>query len=236
MFKSLASDRQVLLFCDFHGHSNIKDVIFYGCDEAESHLESENNEADSDSDDEEEADFCELKGVEVVYGKPVLLQPNFSWSSLRSREKLFPALCFKRLPQFFNLDKCSFRVSPSKAGASRVAMWKELNLIHSFTLEASFCGPSSEEIGNVHFDTSDFEQIGKSFCLAVYDLFTVDQNTCNSLLNELKSKRKNSFPTASIPVEIKVKKKDKEMISSSPPVKKITSPTAIVKKPLKSKK
>jgi hypothetical protein len=36
-------------------------------------------------------------------------------------------------------------------------MWKDLKLIHSFTLEASFCGASGGPLGGFHFSTNDFE-------------------------------------------------------------------------------
>lgn len=93
-------------------------------------------------------------------------------------------------------------------------MWKDLKLIHSFTLEASFCGASAGPLGGLHFTPNDFEvsswnvhfmfcfyafksvltgsslcdmiqDIGKNFCLGLYDLINADQTSVFSALTDV---------------------------------------------------
>ena len=70
----------------------------------------------------------------------------------------------------FNFEDCSFVVHTSKESCGRVVMFKEFNIIYSYTLEASFCGPTRGTYDQCHFTTAILESIGKSFCLTLYDM------------------------------------------------------------------
>jgi hypothetical protein len=48
-------------------------------------------------------------------------------------------------------------------------MWKEFNLINSFTLECSFCGPTSGLYKDCHFTISLLKELGKAFCTTMID-------------------------------------------------------------------
>ena len=48
-------------------------------------------------------------------------------------------------------------------------MWKEFNLINSFTLECSFCGPTSGLYKDCHFTISLMKDMGRVFCLSLMD-------------------------------------------------------------------
>lgn len=48
-------------------------------------------------------------------------------------------------------------------------MWKEFNLINSFTLECSFCGPTSGLYKDCHFTITMLKELGKKFCLTLID-------------------------------------------------------------------
>ncbi|VDP86363.1 unnamed protein product [Echinostoma caproni] len=43
-------------------------------------------------------------------------------------------------PDSFSLSSCRFSIHPSKEATGRVVFWREFNLTHSFTLEATFNG------------------------------------------------------------------------------------------------
>jgi cytosolic carboxypeptidase protein 2/3 len=43
-------------------------------------------------------------------------------------------------------------------------MWREFNLINSFTLEASFCGPTRGHLKGCHFNPQALEEVGRAFC------------------------------------------------------------------------
>jgi hypothetical protein len=239
LVRALAAERQLLLYCDFHGHSNLKDVVLYGCDDADAKNKDKEVAVDSDSGGSEDdeappsgataaaststantpvpasaASVPALKSSspppeEERFAPPLPLNGDWSWISSRGRSRLFPALLARRAPQYFNFDRCTFHVRQSKAGASRVVMWKDLKLIHSFTLEASFCGASNGPMGGLHFTPNDFEvcklsllhcllqlgfisffdfvlqEVGKQFCLGLFDLVSADQNAVFAALADV---------------------------------------------------
>jgi hypothetical protein len=110
----LADDRETLLFCDMHGHSRKKNIFMYGC---------ENKRARN-------MPLYDREGYNsvVVQG--------------RLREKVFPKILSENYPEAFCFQECSFKVQRSKDSTARVVVWRELGLANSFTLEASFAGPS----------------------------------------------------------------------------------------------
>ena len=55
-------------------------------------------------------------------------------------------------------------------------MCKSFNVVNSFTLETSFCGPSLGDFKDCHFTPNHFrvrqissQEIGESFCLSLND-------------------------------------------------------------------
>lgn len=48
-------------------------------------------------------------------------------------------------------------------------MWKEFNLINSFTLECSFCGPTSGIYKDCHFTIAMLKELGRKFCITLID-------------------------------------------------------------------
>ena len=49
-------------------------------------------------------------------------------------------------------------------------MWREFNLINSYTCEASFCGPTRGIHNNCHFNCMLLEMIGRVFCKTLVDI------------------------------------------------------------------
>lgn len=54
-------------------------------------------------------------------------------------------------------------------------MWKEFNLINSFTLECSFCGPTSGVYKDCHFTITLLKDLGKHFCRTLVDYSCKEQ-------------------------------------------------------------
>lgn len=48
-------------------------------------------------------------------------------------------------------------------------MWREFNLINSFTLEATFCGPSDGRYQDCHFTIAILKDLGRVFCRTLLD-------------------------------------------------------------------
>ena len=70
----------------------------------------------------------------------------------------------------FSFEDCAFVVHKSKESCSRVVMWREFNLVHSYTCEASFCGPTRGIHSGCHFNTKILEEVGQSFCLSLVEI------------------------------------------------------------------
>jgi len=48
-------------------------------------------------------------------------------------------------------------------------MWREFNLINSFTLETTFCGPTDGRYQDCHFTSSILKECGRQFCRTLLD-------------------------------------------------------------------
>ncbi|KAF1789393.1 Peptidase M14, carboxypeptidase A [Phytophthora cactorum] len=113
-----------------------------------------------------------------------------------ARVRLFPHILCKTSDcahgGFFSFGDCTFSVTASKKGTGRVVVWNEMQVLHSFTLEASFFGvdadvhksrlqqtaPNSrgrvkleltEQISSSlrHFTSADLHAAGLKFCHAL---------------------------------------------------------------------
>jgi hypothetical protein len=69
----------------------------------------------------------------------------------------------------FNFDDCSFEIHKSRESTARVVMWREFNLINSYTLESSFCGPSKGQYKGYHFNPTVYDLLGRMFCKTLAD-------------------------------------------------------------------
>lgn len=69
----------------------------------------------------------------------------------------------------FSYEDCHFEVQKARESTARVVMWREFNLINSFTLEASFCGPSKGTHKGCHFNPTILNMMGQSFCKTLAD-------------------------------------------------------------------
>lgn len=81
--------------------------------------------------------------------------------TLRLYTRIFPLLISKHSNGNINFNFCTFSMEKFKRSTARVVAFKDLKLQNSFTLEASMCGPSSED---VHYNVVDYESIGASVC------------------------------------------------------------------------
>lgn len=132
LIQMVAEERDVLMFCDMHGHSIKKDVFMYGC---------------CSSDKPKENAFA----------------------------RLFPYLLARR-NRIFSYKNCSFRMHKEKFGTGRVVCYNSIGILASYTMEASFYGPShkaalenrtpqpNEPNDDSHMATTHLEGLGQDFC------------------------------------------------------------------------
>jgi hypothetical protein len=87
-------------------------------------------------------------------------------------------LCARMIPvmmennRFFQYSSCHFRVEPSKMSTARIVMYKELQITHSYTMEASFFGPDSSDVfefpGDLHMNETHLGTLGETLCQLVH--------------------------------------------------------------------
>lgn len=65
-------------------------------------------------------------------------------------------------------------------------MWKEFNLINSFTLECSFCGPTNGLYKDCHFTITLLKDLGKIFCLSLAD-YASNESKVRDAISELET-------------------------------------------------
>lgn len=141
MIKRFVEDREVVMYCDLHGHSRKKNIFIYGCS-------SKNN-------------------------------PQ---SLIDSR--VFPRLLWKTSHNF-SFQDCSFSVRKSKESTARVVVYREFNILNSFTIEASFCGSDFGRFADKHYNTRHLEQMGHFLCESILDYCDPDQTRVQQVSNEL---------------------------------------------------
>jgi regulator of sigma D len=64
-------------------------------------------------------------------------------------------------------------------------MWREFNLINSYTLEISFMGPNRGVNAGQHFNMKMMRAIGRDFCQTMVD-FVMNHDLYSKILAELK--------------------------------------------------
>jgi hypothetical protein len=75
--------------------------------------------------------------------------------------RILPKLMSEKT-EMFRFYSCKFRNEKSKAKSARLVVWKEFNLMNSFTLETSFHGYLNSERMTVGFDEDNLKDIGRT--------------------------------------------------------------------------
>ncbi|XP_063994671.1 cytosolic carboxypeptidase 1-like isoform X3 [Diachasmimorpha longicaudata] len=107
-----------------------------------------------------------------------------SWSAadraLSTADQPVQYLMLPRLMQktsaAFALPLCSFKVERNKESTARVAIWRQLGVTRSYTMESSFCGCDQGVLAGLHLDTVHLKNVGKDFCAALAKLKDNDEN------------------------------------------------------------
>ena len=66
-------------------------------------------------------------------------------------------------------------------------MWKDFQLINSFTLEASFMGPTRGQFKDHHFNIQMLRDMGKLFCITLRD-YASNETKVREAIQELELK------------------------------------------------
>ncbi|XP_046827934.1 cytosolic carboxypeptidase 1-like isoform X2 [Vespa crabro] len=76
----------------------------------------------------------------------------------------------------FALPLCSFKVERNKESTARVAIWRQLGVSKSYTMESSFCGCDQGVLAGLHLDTNHLKAIGQDFCQALAMMKDADED------------------------------------------------------------
>lgn len=106
----------VLLLCDFHGHSRRFNAFFFGCDSLD------RQEVDASS-----------RHVSILSNNSEKIFPALLSEFCPENEANF---------NIFDFDSCKFTVDSSKESTARVVMAREIGIPNSFTCESTYCGGS----------------------------------------------------------------------------------------------
>jgi len=103
--------------------------------------------------------YCDFHGHSVkknafIYG---CVDADFRKNTLI---RLFP-LFLQRVNKLFSYPDCKFQIEKEKEGTGRVVFFREMGVLNSYTLEASFHGPSN---ANTYTTIEDLAGLGRDFC------------------------------------------------------------------------
>ena len=73
----------------------------------------------------------------------------------------------------------------SKESTARVVVFKQLGILNSLTMEASFAGANFGRHAGVHFTPAMLMQMGQYFCDTILDYFDPDQSRLRAVYDEL---------------------------------------------------
>eukprot|EP00051_Salpingoeca_urceolata_P014282 m.181520 g.181520 ORF g.181520 m.181520 type:complete len:1103 (-) comp18039_c2_seq4:67-3375(-) len=102
------------------------------------------------------------------------------------RERVFPRILALNGPDRFSFKSSRFAVRKAKEATGRVASWRELRLINSLTMEATFCGSTIGDRKGTQFSAVDFESMGELLCDSLLDYCDPDQSKCRYALAKLR--------------------------------------------------
>lgn len=123
LLKTILVNRPINLFLDLHGHSKLKNCFLYGCD-----LTLQPDKA--------------AKVAETCFTRD---QINHHRIFCRLFPKILSSVSKAGTGGYFSYRDCSFRIDRSKLGTGRVVSWRDLGILGSYTIEASFCGVGSND-------------------------------------------------------------------------------------------
>ncbi|GFO08515.1 cytosolic carboxypeptidase 1 [Plakobranchus ocellatus] len=123
-----------MVYCDYHGHSRRKNIFMYGCSPSQSWIPNDTQ-------------------------NPCCTGNKFNDASF----KILPRLLNTTCPSF-SLKNCNNMVEKVKENTARVVVWRQLNVVRSYTMESSYCGCDEGKYKDAHINTEMLEEMGHTFC------------------------------------------------------------------------
>ena len=105
-------------------------------------------------------------------------------------ERVFIKMLELNGPSHFSLKDSRFHVKKAKDSTGRVNTWKELDLMNTFTIEATFCGSTIGPLANMQYSHKNFEDVGAIICDSIMDYWDPDSSKKAMILSQLADKYK----------------------------------------------
>ena len=170
MVRTIKQNRPIAMYIDLHGHSKLKNAFVYGCDIT---MQPDKITSVLLSNVSEEELNC-LRLHCRIFPKILCTVSRASTPSL-SAYSTTPSTSFKSSKPnsnnsntgnqttntvnyngYFSYRDCSFKVQKNKMGTGRVVCWRDIGILNSYTIEASYCGNGDNTEFSVfkkHFDS-----------------------------------------------------------------------------------
>lgn len=129
--------------------------------------------------------YCDLHGHSrkkniFMYGCDSKKHPN-------PKVRIFPRMLSDSDigKNFVSFSDCSFTLNKGKESTARVVVARELGILNSYTLEASFCGPDFGKFKGAHFNLDQLQSIGVALCTTILPFMVPDKNVRLTLLEHI---------------------------------------------------
>lgn len=161
LVRALTAERDVVLFADLHAHSKKSNVFMYGLETGGAGGTSGASGAGGDGAAAHEA----AGGVGGLAGWAGVTEPG----DRRLLTRVLPYVIWRTSHGAFSYLDSSFKVKRGKDATGRVVVHRELGVPLSYTLEATYAGPSAGPLAGTHFTCAQLQLIGSLFCAALLD-------------------------------------------------------------------
>jgi len=112
--------------------------------------------------------YCDLHAHSRKYNVFMYGCENRKKSHKYLKEQIFPYMLHKNAKDRFNFEDCRFTVTRSKEATGRI-VFKNMGIMNSYTLEASYGGSNQGNKAYSHFTPRDYENVGRYFCETLHD-------------------------------------------------------------------
>lgn len=138
------------------------------------------------------------------------------------KEQVFPKL-LETNSDLFSFADCEFGMQKTKEATARIVIYKEFEIINSYTIESSFCGADFGKYRDFHFNPLHLQEIGRDFCDTLLDFCDPNQSKVKAITEELEANRVEEEEEVEVVEEIiedengkKKKKKKKQVVKKKP--------------------
>jgi cytosolic carboxypeptidase protein 2/3 len=148
--------REVYMYIDLHGHSRKYNVFMYGCDP---------NDVNSNSSSSSKKKLSSASNSNAA-----------ATAASKFQVRSFPrAMALHEVGRkYLSFSDCSFAVKKGREATARVVVARELGILYSYTIEATFCGMNFGLLKYCHMHIGHLMEVGSSLCSSILDFALED--------------------------------------------------------------